>query len=308
MAVKKIAFNIFSAILAVTIVLINWTSCCVLRLLGSVRNKSYLAKNISARWLKVMDSGKREIIEYLQIVINLVIGVLFGKALLEYHSFLVETIVTITYQLHLLSLNWAVDLPDYSAYLKGSEAVRMVTVLLYLLFGWIGLSTQISFTLDLISVFSYPFRAMRRFCDWACNKLIKLKDTMINILTIKKKYWVTCPYPEYLLNDTFKIVYICALPLIFYLIFLTKAYSLFMSALVLVFKSIIRLGANLSLLVEETGRVVCTFLGLDVEGESLCYNRKNVMERVKSVWSKLSNVEWISVCKWKKMKDTFQGS
>lgn len=308
MAVKKIAFNIFSAFLAVAIVLINWTSCCVLRLLRSVCNKSYLANHINARWLKVMDSGKREIIEYLQILINLAIGVLFGKTLLEYHSFLVETMVTITYQLHLLSLNWAVDLPDYSAYLKGSEAVRMVTVLLYLLFGCIGLSAQISFTLDLISVFSYPFRAMHRFCDWACNELVKLKDTMINILTIKKKYWVTCPYPEYLLNDTFKIVYICALPLVFYLIFLTKAYSLFMAALVLVFKTIIRIGANLSLLVEEAGRVVCTLLGVDVEGETLCYDTKTVMERVESAVIKLRNVEWISVCNWKKMKDNFQGS
>ncbi len=62
---------------------------------------------------------------------------------------------------------------------------------------------------------------------------------MISILTIKRKYWVTCPYPEYLLNDTFKIVYICALPLVFYLIFLTKIYSLFMAALIFIFKTII---------------------------------------------------------------------
>lgn len=68
---------------------------------------------------------------------------------------------------------------------------------------------------------------------------MELKDIMINILTIKKKYWVTCPYPEYLLNDTFKIVYICALPLVFYLIFLTKIYSLFMGALILIFQTLI---------------------------------------------------------------------
>lgn len=80
-----------------------------------------------------------------------------------YHTFFVETIVTITYQLHLLSLNWVIDLPDYSAYLKESEGIKIITILFYLLFGFIGLSTQISFTLDLISIFSYPFKAMRRF-------------------------------------------------------------------------------------------------------------------------------------------------
>ena len=92
------------------------------------------------------------------------IGLVFSESLISYHYFFVETIVTITYQLHLLSLNWVIDLPDYSAYLKESEAVKITTTLFYLLFGFIGLSTQISLTLDLISVFSYPFRALKRFC------------------------------------------------------------------------------------------------------------------------------------------------
>ena len=80
---------------------------------------------------------------------------------------------------------------------------------------------------------------MRKFFEKSHNQLLNLKEVMVNILTIKKKYWVTCPYPEYLLNDTFKIVYICALPLVFYLIFLTKAYSVLMSTLIVLFKTII---------------------------------------------------------------------
>jgi len=120
MAVKKLAFNIFSAVFAVVIVLINWTSVCVLRLLKRVQHNSQLARNIAGKWLRVADSGKREILEYLQIIVNLIAGVLLADSLLGYHSFFVETIVTITYQLHLLSLNWAVDLPDYSTYLKDS--------------------------------------------------------------------------------------------------------------------------------------------------------------------------------------------
>lgn len=162
MAVKKFAFHIFSAILAVTVVLTNWTSCVVMRILRPVQKKSRLAMNLKSRWNRVTDSGKRDIIEYIQIMINLLIGLLFSADLMAYHCFFIQTIVTITYQLHLLSLNWAIDLPDYSVYLKDSEAVKMITILFYLLFGFIGLSTQISFTLDLISIFSYPFRALRR--------------------------------------------------------------------------------------------------------------------------------------------------
>lgn len=144
--------------------------------------------------------------------------------------------VAVTYQLHLLSLNWVVELPDYSAFLKESEGIKIITTLLYLLFGFMGLSAQICFTLDLISVFSYPFRALQRLCKRMSSSLIELKESMVSILTIKRQYWVTCPYPEYLLSDTFKVVYICALPLVYYLIFLTKIYEWFMGALILVFQ------------------------------------------------------------------------
>ena len=195
MAVKSLAFNTFSAILAVVIVLINWVSVGILRLIAPAQKKSALAKNFINRWVRVIDSGKREILEYIQIIVNLFLGLALCDWIIGYHCFFVETIVTITYQLHLLSLNWAIDLPDYSAYLKDSEAVRMVTILFYLLFGLMGLSTQVAFTLDLISIFSYPFKALRRIFENCCSRLIELKNTMINILTIKKKYWVTCPYP-----------------------------------------------------------------------------------------------------------------
>lgn len=168
----------------------------------------------------------------MQILVNIILGVLFTKFFASYHSFIIKTIVTVSFQLHLLSLNWAVDLPDYSAYLNDSESFKMITGLLCLIFGYLGLSTQICYILDLISIFSYPFRLLRRLCDQAYLSLLNLKSMIIDILTINQKYWVTCPYPSYLLRDTFKIAYICALPLILSLLILTKAYSILMSTLI----------------------------------------------------------------------------
>ena len=62
MAVKSLAFNTFSAIFAVAIVLTNWMSCCVLRVMRPFQRKSALARNITDRWVRVTDAGKREII------------------------------------------------------------------------------------------------------------------------------------------------------------------------------------------------------------------------------------------------------
>lgn len=59
MAVKNLAFNLFSAIMAVSIVLMNWMSCCVVRMLKPFQSKSKLARIMTNRWVRVTDSGKR---------------------------------------------------------------------------------------------------------------------------------------------------------------------------------------------------------------------------------------------------------
>jgi hypothetical protein len=146
----------------------------------------------------------------------------------------IKTIVTISYQLHLISLNWVADIPDYSLYLNDSESFKMITGILCLLFGYLGLSTQFSFIVDLISIFSYPLRAVKIICELTKKKLVFFKSSIIDILSIRKKYWLTCPYPDYLLSDSLKIVYICSLPLLLSLITFLKAYSVIVSSLNLI--------------------------------------------------------------------------
>ena len=119
---------------------------------------------------------------------------------------------------------------------------------------------------------------------------------MINILTIKREYWVTCPYSEYLLKDTFKIVYICALPLVFYLIFLTKIYSLLMQILVYTINAIIDLGTNLTYCLEEMGTVFDIVFGLYIQEDSLDYDSPSKMELVFRCFEK---VNWVGVLCWK---------
>lgn len=59
MAVKKLAFNTFSAIFAVTIVLSNWCACCLLKILKPFQKKSILATNLMTRWIRAAEGGKR---------------------------------------------------------------------------------------------------------------------------------------------------------------------------------------------------------------------------------------------------------
>ena len=125
---------------------------------------------------------------------------------------------------------------------------------------------------------------------------------MINILTIKREYWVTCPYSEYLLKDTFKIVYICALPLVFYLIFLTKISSLLMQILVFTFNTIIDLGTNLTYCLEEMGAILNIIVGLNIEEDSLDDDESpSKMELMIRCFEK---VNWVGVLGWKSKERT----
>lgn len=59
MAVKSLAFSFLWATVAVAVVLINWFSCCILRILKPWQRKSHLALNMLSRWARVADAGKR---------------------------------------------------------------------------------------------------------------------------------------------------------------------------------------------------------------------------------------------------------
>ena len=48
--------------------------------------------------------------------------------------------------------------------------------------------------------------------------------------------------------------------------------------------------------------------GLDAQDGSLSFNGKGMREKLKSVGRKLGYVEWVSVFKWKKVKEAFTGT
>ena len=133
MAVRNLAFHLLSAVLSVLIVLSNWISYTVVLVLNYLKAKSCLARNITKRWIKVLEAGKRQILQYIPIIVNIILGLYLTKYLLSYHSFLIKTIVTISYQLHLISLNWVVDIPDYSAYLNDICSLPLVFFLIIFL-------------------------------------------------------------------------------------------------------------------------------------------------------------------------------
>lgn len=161
MAVKDLAFNFISAILAVAVVLSNCLAAAIAVCLTPVETCSILSQLLRKRWFLVQSSHSPQILEYLQIILNVVLGLSFSASLAGYYAFLIRTMVTVSFQLQFVCLNWAVELPDYSVYLNDSESFKMATHRLCLLLGFLGLSTQISFFLDIVHLFGHPFIVLR---------------------------------------------------------------------------------------------------------------------------------------------------
>jgi hypothetical protein len=59
MAVRNLVFHFLSAVFAVLVVLSNWISYSVMVVLNPLKTRSTLACNISRKWKRVAESGKR---------------------------------------------------------------------------------------------------------------------------------------------------------------------------------------------------------------------------------------------------------
>lgn len=103
---------------------------------------------------------------------------------------------------------------------------------LYIIFGYVGLSSQITLTVDLIYVFNMPTIFIYKILAHLYQFLLKIVKIMTNLLTINKQYWLSCPYHPFLLSDGMKIIYIAIIPLLAYLIIVIMFYYLWLAVVI----------------------------------------------------------------------------
>lgn len=85
MGVKTYAFNLFSAVLSVVVILANWCGLITHRSLAPLRTSSKLHQLSMTRWRGVSEAGDREILEYIKILLNIFLGICLSESLVAYH-------------------------------------------------------------------------------------------------------------------------------------------------------------------------------------------------------------------------------
>lgn len=89
MGVKTYAFNIFSAIFSVLIIIANWFGYFIHKSFSPFHLRSRMDRGTMLRWTGVSQSGKREILEYSKILVNIFLGVILSESLIIYQEYII---------------------------------------------------------------------------------------------------------------------------------------------------------------------------------------------------------------------------
>ena len=191
--------------------------------------------------------GNAGICRYIQVIANSSISLMLSYGILHFHEHFISLIVLISHNVHHWFLQFIAPLPDYSIFLQESYSLKLGLCYLYLLFGYFGLSSQIVLTVDLIYFFNLPTIIVYKLLAKLYQLLMKGFKVIMDILTIEREFWITCPYNELLLSDSFKIVCIAVLPILGFLIVVVVFYYLWLTLvitalrIILVFKFLFRI-------------------------------------------------------------------
>jgi hypothetical protein len=112
---------------------------------------------------------------------------MFAYGIFHYHEHFLQFIIVISHNVHHWFIQFiATDVPDYSSLLQSSYYLKAILCYVYLLFGYLGLSSQIILTVDLIYLFNLPTIVIYKLLAKIYQFLIKYFKIVVEILTIDR--------------------------------------------------------------------------------------------------------------------------
>lgn len=185
MAFKYLIIHTFSIIFAVFITL-NLYVTRFLVLLASFLNLTHIT---NTHLNKRQDKLKNELsqrTQYIQIIANSSISLILSFTIINYHQNFIYLIWLISHEVHRWFINFIIQVPEYSIKIQNIIAFRGIICYIYIIYGYIGLSSQITLTLDLIYLFNMPTILIYKLLARTYQFLLKITSIIKDILTINK--------------------------------------------------------------------------------------------------------------------------
>lgn len=237
MGVKQAVAFVLAAVLALFICLYQFLTGLIFRITFVFQLHSATSRQIASSWVRLGREGA--VRECIHVVANSSLSLMLAFGVLHYHEHFVELIVLVSHQVHHWFLQLIADVPDFSNTLRSSYAVKLALCHLYLIFGYIGLSAQVTLTVDLIYLCNLPTIALYKLLAKAYQLLLKYLWVLVELLSKSEERWLSCPYPSWMLQDGCKVVYICCLPILTFLMVVVAFYYIWLTFVIVALKIVI---------------------------------------------------------------------
>lgn len=117
---------------------------------------------------------------------NCSISLLLAYGILHYHDYFIDLSLIVSHHVHHWFIRLITSVPDYSSVLKNSYDLKICLCYIYLIFGYMGFSSQIILTVDLIYLLNLPTIFIYKLLAKCYQYLKRYINIIINILKIKK--------------------------------------------------------------------------------------------------------------------------
>jgi hypothetical protein len=115
--------------------------------------------------------------------------------------------------------------------------------------GLFGVTTQLAFVMDLVSVLTLPTKMIYTFLRWLYSKSLEIIGKLYKFIGTDEEKWITCPYPEKWLTPNYRTAGLMLLIVLGQVTVFVAFYYIWL-CLVIVALSVIQV--SLSLLLECT--------------------------------------------------------
>lgn len=126
----------------------------------------------------------------LQILLNCTLSLMSALAISNYCEWMLGMAEWVSHRTHLVFLSLVLPrVPDLATLTPPS------VVLVYLLLGYLGLTAQLSFTLDLLWLYNLPAILIYKLLALSYSRLLSAISLCLKVLSYDHTRWFTCEYP-----------------------------------------------------------------------------------------------------------------
>lgn len=196
---------------------------------------------------------------------------------------------------------------------RGLESYTPAWVVdVYILLGYVGLTSQLALTLDLIYLYNLPTIYMYKLLTYSYSRLLNTLTLSLQVLTHSPEKWLTCPYPilARLPPQTNKLIALGTAIVLGQILVVVGFYYLWLACVILGVVLVMNAVRNGVEGVKMCGELLMVLKGFgtataDQDGEGFMMRNYSFRDKARQVMA--IKVSWVPLIRLQDIRDVFLG-